>query len=72
MTPSKFNKNVLCFLRDNPNVNIIGIDRGERHLAYYSVVNQQGKILEQGSFNKIKNSYKNTDKQYQTIRDRLP
>lgn len=38
------NKNDVCF---------IGIDRGEKHLAYYSVVNQKGKILEQGSFNKI-------------------
>jgi CRISPR-associated protein Cpf1 len=41
------------FLKGNKEVNIIGIDRGERNLAYYSVINQKGEILEQGSFNKI-------------------
>ena len=34
-------------------VNIIGIDRGERNLLYYSVINQKGDILEQRSLNKI-------------------
>jgi hypothetical protein len=34
-------------------INIIGIDRGEKHLAYYSVINQNGEIIDQGSFNKI-------------------
>ncbi len=32
---------------------VIGIDRGEKHLAYYSVVNQEGKIIEEGSLNVI-------------------
>ncbi len=32
---------------------IIGIDRGEKHLAYYSVINQKGEIIEEGSLNKI-------------------
>ena len=31
----------------------LGIDRGEKHLAYYSLVNGKGEILEQGSFNEI-------------------
>ena len=31
----------------------LGIDRGEKHLAYYSLVNRKGQILEQGSFNTI-------------------
>ncbi len=39
------NKEKVCFL---------GIDRGEKHLAYYSVINQKGEILDQGSFNEIK------------------
>ena len=35
---------------------IIGIDRGERHLLYYSVINAQtGKIVEQASLNTITN-----------------
>ena len=32
---------------------IIGIDRGEKHLAYYSVLDSEGKIVETGSFNEI-------------------
>lgn len=32
---------------------IIGIDRGEKHLAYYSVIDSDGKIVETGSFNEI-------------------
>jgi len=36
-------------------INIIGIDRGEKHFLYYSVIDSKnGNILEQGSFNKIK------------------
>lgn len=48
------NKNSVCFL---------GIDRGEKHLAYYSLINQDGNILKQGSFNLIKdeNTGKETD-----------
>lgn len=33
--------------------NIIGLDRGEKHLVYYSVINQAGEILDQGSLNEI-------------------
>ncbi|MDP4010946.1 MAG: type V CRISPR-associated protein Cas12a/Cpf1 [Candidatus Roizmanbacteria bacterium] len=33
------------FLANNPDINIIGVDRGEKHLAYYSVINQKGEIL---------------------------
>ncbi|MBI5004312.1 type V CRISPR-associated protein Cas12a/Cpf1 [Candidatus Kaiserbacteria bacterium] len=32
---------------------IIGIDRGEKHLAYYSVINQKGVIVDEGSLNEI-------------------
>jgi len=55
--PAKFNDKICTFLKDNPTVNIIGIDRGEKHLLYYSVVNQNGHIIEQGSLNKIDNGY---------------
>ncbi len=58
------NEEVNKFLQNNPQVNVIGIDRGERHLAYYTVINQKGGILEQDSFNVIKNIYK--DKTYPT------
>lgn len=48
-----FNKKVQVFLKDNADINIIGIDRGEKNLAYYSVINQQGRIIDQASFNTI-------------------
>ena len=32
---------------------VIGIDRGEKHLAYYSVIDGTGKIVETASFNQI-------------------
>jgi CRISPR-associated protein Cpf1 len=35
-------------------VKIIGVDRGEKHLAYYSVIDKNGKILEMESLNIIK------------------
>ncbi len=37
----------------NSGVNVLSIDRGERHLAYYTLLDPKGKILEQGSFNRI-------------------
>ena len=49
----RFNDDVNNVIRDSENVNIIGIDRGERHLLYVTVVNREGKILEQCSFNTI-------------------
>lgn len=54
------NKEVQNTIAQNPEVNIIGIDRGERNLLYYSVINQDGEILESGSFNLIKSEYTNS------------
>lgn len=48
-----FNQEVLAYLHHNPDVNIIGIDRGERNLIYMTVINQQGQILDSKSFNGI-------------------
>lgn len=50
---NQFNKNINQFLSGNNEINIIGIDRGEKNLLYYSVVNQKGEILDLGSLNKI-------------------
>ncbi len=57
------NKEINQHIKDNlEKVNIIGIDRGERNLLYYTVIDQQGDILgqgsEQGSFNEIDNDFK--------------
>lgn len=54
--PSKsigFNEKVLDFLKNNPDINIIGIDRGERNLLYVTVINQKGEIIDSVSFNEI-------------------
>ena len=61
MKAYSFNQEVLKTIKNNENINIIGIDRGERHLAYYTVIDQKGRILKQESFNKITTSYKKDD-----------
>jgi hypothetical protein len=55
---SFINQRINEFLQNKSDVNIIGIDRGERNLLYFTVINQQGNILDQGSWNIITNSYK--------------
>ena len=47
------NQDVMDFLHQNPDVNIIGLDRGERHLIYLTLINQKGEILLQESLNNI-------------------
>lgn len=50
----RFNDYVNNFLANNKDINIIGIDRGEKHLAYYSVIDQNKKIIKIGSLNTVK------------------
>ena len=50
---SYINENVRRFLKNNPDVNIIGLDRGERHLIYLSLINQKGEIIKQFTFNEV-------------------
>lgn len=50
---NKFNLKVRKYIHDVDEINIIGIDRGERNLLYICVVNQNGEILEQKSLNEI-------------------
>lgn len=40
-----YNNRLNSLLANNPDINIIGLDRGEKHLIYYSVINQQGEVL---------------------------
>lgn len=49
----KFNSKINSFLANNLEINVIGIDRGEKHLAYYSVLDQKGTRLESGSLNEV-------------------
>ena len=52
--PFQFNAKINNFLADNTDINIIGVDRGEKHLAYFSVITQKGEILDSGSLNSVK------------------
>lgn len=61
------NHEVNAHLQNNPDVNIIGIDRGERNLLYVSVINQKGEILEQKSLNNIVDEKTGVVTPYHTI-----
>ena len=72
------NADVLTYLKNNPDVNIIGLDRGERHLIYLSLINQKGEVLKdkngnpiQYSLNEIINEHKGKTypTNYQTLLD---
>ncbi len=47
------NETVINSTVSDKNLKIIGIDRGERNLLYYSIIDHDGKILNQGSLNTI-------------------
>jgi len=49
----RFNTEINNFLANNSGINIIGVDRGEKHLVYYSVINQKGEVLDSESLNTI-------------------
>jgi CRISPR-associated protein Cpf1 len=61
------NTKVNTFLQNNPDVNIIGLDRGERHLIYLTIIDQQGNILIQESLNTIINEARNIETPYHTL-----
>jgi CRISPR-associated protein Cpf1 len=50
---NKFNDFVNNELKECDDIHIIGIDRGERHLLYISVINSKGEIVEQRTLNVI-------------------
>lgn len=50
---SKLNLRVLKELQQHEDIHVIGLDRGERNLIAYTVINEQGVIVEQGSFNVV-------------------
>ena len=49
---------VNAYLKESKATHIIGIDRGERHLLYLSLIDMEGKIIIQKSLNVIENEYK--------------
>lgn len=52
------------YIQQNEDLHIIGIDRGERHLLYLTVINLNGQIKEQYSLNEIVNIH--GKKEYRT------
>ena len=51
------NENVLDIIRNSGIKHIIGIDRGERHLLYLSLIDLKGNIVKQMTLNDIVNEY---------------
>lgn len=51
------NQKVLDAIRDNGIEHVIGIDRGERHLLYLSLIDLKGNIVKQFTLNDIINEY---------------
>ena len=62
-TPKGFNEHINKYYLPHA-THIIGIDRGERNLLYISVIDMNGRIVEQFSLNDIVNEY--NGKQYHT------
>jgi len=56
----KINNAINEKLLEDERVCFLGIDRGEKHLAYYSIVDDKGNILEQDTLNAIKGKDYNT------------
>ena len=45
----------------------LGIDRGERHLIYLVLIDEDGKIIKQQTLNQISNQYKNQNGETETV-----
>ena len=54
---NSINSLVNAYLKESKATHIIGIDRGERHLLYLSLIDMKGNIVEQYSLNEIVNEY---------------
>lgn len=60
------NPEVNKLIKDNGIQHVIGIDRGERHLLYLTMIDLDGKIIIQKSFNEIVNKNPKTNDEYRT------
>lgn len=54
---NNINKEASEFLKKEKDIHIIGIDRGERHLLYLTLIDSTGNIKQQFSLNEIINEY---------------
>jgi CRISPR-associated protein Cpf1 len=56
------NGRVYDYLKEAEDTYVIGIDRGERHLLYLTLIDPQGRIVEQRSLNEMVNEYQNVER----------
>jgi len=52
-TGGQINADIRKAIADNKELRVIGVDRGEKHLAYYSIIDQNGKIDDCDSLNTV-------------------
>ena len=64
------NNQVNEFLRNNPDIKIIGLDRGERHLIYLTLIDQKGNLIIQESLNNIEDKIHNIQTPYHNLLDK--
>lgn len=57
-------------LKNHSNIKIIGLDRGERHLIYLTMIDQNGKIIKQKSLNIISNNKYKIETSYHSLLDK--
>lgn len=62
-TQKQFNDSCIEYIKQLPenDIHFIGIDRGERHLIYLSLIDRHGNIVEQKSYNEIKSQTTKAD-----------
>lgn len=58
---NNINPLVNAYLKESEATHIIGIDRGERHLLYLSLIDLEGNIVKQMTLNEIVNEYKGNE-----------
>jgi CRISPR-associated protein Cpf1 len=65
----QLNSDVLQYLKDTPQnqVKVIGIDRGERHLLYLTMIDHEGHIIMQESLNTVKSVNYPIETQYHDL-----
>lgn len=66
---NNINENVQDIIRHNGIEHVIGIDRGERHLLYLSLIDLKGNIVQQMTLNNIGETYPTNYKELLTERE---
>lgn len=65
--PKDFNHNIKEAVTSVPDIKIIGLDRGERHLIYLTMIDTEGKVVMQKSLNTVSYDKYNITTDYKTL-----